>query len=410
MEPVCVIRFDDWHGLAQAKVVMKALSAAGSLSLFVGGCVRNTLLGEGVTEIDMATPETPERVLTLLKQAGLRGVKTGIDHGTITAICGGKCFQITTLRKDIENFGRRARVEYTLNWNEDAARRDLTLNALYCDIKGNVFDPLDGLADLKARRIRFVGNPKARIKEDILRLLRYFRFYAYYGTEPADDRALAACREFAPKLSKLSAERVWGELSKLFLAQDPTPALAMMKENTILSYLLPEVVCCDSLKLLIQLEKRAGLQPDYLRRLAAIVDLCRDEASILASRLKFSKADRLRFCNLCEPTEQPDPQKGQKHNRAIIYRLGKNFFIELSILRGAKFPDKDWLSLLELAEVTSLPPFPIKGPDVISSGITEGARVGEIIKGVETWWIEGDFSADRQACLRYLDYFIGQGI
>ncbi len=194
MKPAASIDVNSWMAQAQTRKVMDALMSGGQPARFVGGCVRDALLGLPVKDIDIATPETPERVTALIEQAGLRAIPTGIDHGTITAICDGIPFEITTLRCDVETFGRHARVRYTTDWLEDAARRDLTLNALYCDPDGSVFDLVGGLADLKAGRIRFVGEARARIEEDVLRLLRFFRFYAYYGIGAADEDAVAACR------------------------------------------------------------------------------------------------------------------------------------------------------------------------------------------------------------------------
>ncbi|MFL2668366.1 MAG: CCA tRNA nucleotidyltransferase, partial [Alphaproteobacteria bacterium] len=186
MRPATRIDVATWMARPQTRAVMKALSAGGQEPRFVGGCVRDALLGLPVRDIDIATPEDPERVIQLIEQAGLKAVPTGIEHGTITAISDGIPFEITSLRRDIETFGRRARVHFTKDWAEDAARRDLTLNALYCDTDGNVFDPVGGLSDLNAGRIRFVGDARTRIEEDILRLVRYFRFLAFYGVEPAD--------------------------------------------------------------------------------------------------------------------------------------------------------------------------------------------------------------------------------
>jgi poly(A) polymerase len=272
MKPATSIDVNSWMAQAQTQAVIQALMAGGQPARFVGGCVRDALLGLPVKDIDIATPEPPERVTELIEQADLRAIPTGIDHGTITAICDGIPFEITTLRRDVETFGRHARVSYTTDWQEDAARRDLTLNALYCDPDGTVFDPVGGLADLKAGRIRFVGDARARIEEDVLRLLRFFRFYAYYGVGTADPEAIAACREMAPQIETLSVERVWKEMSRLLLAPDPAAAFDLMMTNGVLSHLLPEVVDSDRLPALIKAEVATQTVPDYLRRLATIVE------------------------------------------------------------------------------------------------------------------------------------------
>jgi len=402
MNPVCVIQLDNWHGRPQAELVMNALSAGGHKSMFVGGCVRDALLERPVNELDIATPEPPERVVTLLEAAGLKAIKTGIEHGTVTAICDGISFQITTLRQDIETFGRYARVKYTQNWAKDAARRDLTLNALYCDIKGNVFDPLGGWSDLKAGRIRFVGDAHVRIKEDLLRLLRYFRFYAYYGCSPADEKALTACSKMAPRIKKLSIERVWHELSRLLNAPNPVSAVMLMHKHAILPYLLPEAIHCDLLDRLVQLEQQTKTAPDYLRRITVMVSLSGEEACLLTTRFKFSKLDRKRFCILCDPPEWPDPKANVKQSRAAIYRLGKELFAELVLIGAAKFPNEDWLALLALSKKLSIPAFTVNGSDVVSMGIPVGPQVGKILQDVENWWINGDFQAGRDDCLNYL--------
>ena len=402
MTPVCVIQLDNWHGRPQAELVLNALSAGGHKSMFVGGCVRDALLERPVNELDIATPETPERIVTLLEAAGLKAIKTGIEHGTVTAICEGISFQITTLRQDIETFGRYARVKYTQNWAKDAARRDLTLNALYCDIKGNVFDPLGGLSDLKAGRIRFVGNANVRIEEDLLRLLRYFRFYAYYGRSPADEKALTACSQMASRIEKLSVERVWNELSRLLLAPNPASAVMLMQKHAILPYLLPEAIHSDLLDRLVKLEKQTKTAPNYLRRIAVMVSLSREEACLLTKRFKFSKLDRKRFCILCDPPEWPDPSANLRQSRASFYRLGKELFTELVLIGTTKFPNEDWLALLALSKKLSIPAFTVDGSDVVSMGIPVGPQVGKILQNVENWWINGDFKADRDDCLNYL--------
>ena len=240
MERAASIDLKNWIARPQTQTVMDALERGGKSARFVGGCVRDALLGLNVKDVDIATPETPERVIELIEEADLRAIPTGIDHGTVTAICDGIPFEITTLRRDIETYGRRARVSFTEDWAEDAARRDLTLNALYCDRLGKVYDPIGGLEDLKAGRIRFVGDARARIEEDILRLLRFFRFFAFYGSAPADVEALNACRDMAPQLNQLSVERVWKELSRLLLAPDPTQAFSLMSSYGILAHILPE--------------------------------------------------------------------------------------------------------------------------------------------------------------------------
>ena len=402
MKPATRIDPAKWMARPQTLAVMKALSAGGQEARFVGGCVRDALLGLPVRDIDIATPEVPERVIHLIGEAGLKSVPTGIEHGTITAISDGIPFEITSLRRDIETFGRRARVHFTKDWAEDAARRDLTLNALYCDADGNVFDPVGGLSDLKAGRIRFVGDARTRIEEDILRLVRYFRFLAFYGVEPADKATLSVCSEMAPLIKKLSVERIWKELSTLLLAPDPTSSFSLMATHSILPHLLPEAVRVDLLALLVRVEVAAGKSPNYLRRLAAIVDLDRNGADKLAMRFKFSAKDRRRFNDLCAPPALPDAQASLKKSRITLYHLGQELFTELALIKATQVPEKDWFQLTTLLTETDLPQFSLVGQDVIDLGVPEGQKIGDLLRQVESWWVEGDFTADRDECLEYL--------
>lgn len=402
MKPAFRIEVQAWMAQPQTRKVMDALTAGGNPARFVGGCVRDTILKFPVKDIDIATPENPECVMKLIEQSGLRAIPTGIEHGTITAICDGLPFEITTLRRDVETFGRHARVSFTRDWEEDAARRDLTLNALYCDVDGAVFDPVGGLADLKKGRIRFVGDARKRIDEDLLRLLRFFRCFAYYGFGEIDEEALIACREMASKLGNLSVERVWQEISCLLLAADPAPALKLMIDNKVLSHLLPEAVHSDVLSRLIKFEIAADIEPNYLRRLAAIINCDLNGARSLAARLKLSNIDSKLICDLCDPIVQPDPEAGLKQNRATLYKLGEELFSELTVIGAGYSPDKDWLSLFSLPKISTIPNFSLTGQDVLNLGVSRGPKVGNFLEQVESWWVSGDFKNDREACLEYL--------
>ena len=230
-----------WLPAADTRAVLEALMADGKPARLVGGCVRDALAGRPVTDVDIATPETPPRVIDLLRAAGLKAVPTGVEHGTVTAVVRGKPFEVTTLRRDVTTDGRHAVVAFTDDWTEDAARRDFTMNALSADPDGRVHDPFDGVADLAAGRVRFVGEARARIREDVLRILRFFRFHAHYGKGAPDADGLAACRELAPLLPRLSAERVATELLKLLKAPDAAATVRMMREAGILAPILAEI-------------------------------------------------------------------------------------------------------------------------------------------------------------------------
>ena len=391
---------------AQTRIVMEALMAGGQPARFVGGCVRDALLGLPVKDIDIATPETPERVTELIEQAGLRAIPTGIDHGTITAICDGIPFEITSLRRDVETFGRHARVSFTTDWTQDAARRDLTLNALYCDADGAVFDPVGGLADLKKGRIRFVGDARRRIEEDVLRLLRFFRFYAFYGAGEADQEALTACREMAPKIGTLSIERVWKELSRLLLAPDPSPTFDLMAQNDVLPYLLPEAVHFDRLPALVDAEVATETPPDYLRRLAVISNFNRESAGTFSARMKLSNVDRDVLSDFSEPAFQPDPRADIQQNRIAIYRLGPDLYRELVLIGAARSVEQQWLNLFALPMTNPVPEFSITGQDVLDMGVPTGSDVGTLIQQVEDWWIANNFEANRAACLKHLQSLV----
>ncbi|HKS88627.1 MAG TPA: CCA tRNA nucleotidyltransferase, partial [Stellaceae bacterium] len=280
-----------WMQDAPATALVAALAKAGIVARFVGGCVRDALLGRPIADIDLATSASPNEVIAALAAAHIKTVPTGIEHGTITAIVDTagwpRHYEITTLRRDVETYGRRARVAFDADWTEDAARRDFTINAIYLDPDGTLHDPVGGVADLEARRVRFVGEPARRIAEDVLRVLRYYRFEARFGDQRAggtgDDAARAACRAAVPLLRGLSAERVAQELTRLIAVPDPAPALRMMAEDGVLTAVLPEASRLDRLARLIALEP----EPDALRRLAALIAVDQAGATALGARLRL---------------------------------------------------------------------------------------------------------------------------
>src|SRR4051812_4969410 len=286
-----------WMREPATHALLTALGEAGIAARFVGGCVRDALLGRESADIDLATPALPEEIIAALEKAGIKAVPTGIAHGTVTAVVPPRHFEITTLRRDVETYGRRARVAFDADWSEDAARRDFTINALYLDPRGIVHDPVGGLEDLAAHRIRFVGEPAKRIAEDVLRVLRYYRFEARFGRGEGDGAAREACRSAVPLLPTLSAERVAQEVLRLLTVADPVPALRMMREDEVLAAILPEATRLDRLESLIRLEPA----PDPVLRLAALVDVDGSGAARLAERLHLSNAVRDRLAGLAPP-------------------------------------------------------------------------------------------------------------
>jgi len=370
---------------------------------FVGGPVRDALLGRPVLDIDIATPLLPDEAMRRLARAGIKVVPTGLKHGTVTAVVPPRQFEITTLRRDVETFGRHARVAFTDDWRADALRRDFTMNALFLDPDGNLYDPVRGLGDLRAGVVRFVGAARQRIREDVLRLLRFYRFHAHYGRGEADADARAAARELKHLLPTLSAERVAAELLKLLAAPDPVPTLAMMQADGVLAIVLPEARALDRLVRLLPLEPT----PDALRRLGALAAWDTAAAQSVAERLKLSANARDRLARLATPPLVIDLAADERAQRRALYRLGAELYRDLVLLRAGEGGSPEaarWL----LALAASPPPrFPLKGRDVTARGVPAGPTVGELLDTIETWWEAGDFRADRKACLAELERRIG---
>ncbi len=403
-----------WMTAPDTVAVLKALTAGGQEARFVGGCVRDALLGRAITDIDIATPEQPEQVMKLLSAAGLTVVPTGLKHGTITAVLHKRPYEITTLRRDVENFGRHARVEYTDSWEADASRRDFTMNALFCSPDGTLYDAFDGIKDLREKRVRFVGEAEARIREDVLRLLRYFRFYAHYGTPPPDPAALKACRDLAHLLPTLSGERVCQETLKLLRAHDPASVFRLMGDQEILRQFLPEATQIDRLAALVAIEGIVSaplVEPgDAIRRLGALLGDGAEMAAAVASRLRFSNSDRERLRSIVSQSEGGiDPDLNPVARRRLIYRLGTDCFIDRALLAWAgviaqggpqeRRVSESWIELIRFAREWTVPVFPLKGRDVIDAGMTGGPEIGEVMEQIHAWWVAGDFTADRTVCL-----------
>jgi poly(A) polymerase len=406
MQAVARIEPPAWVREAATQQVLAALGAVGSVVRFVGGCVRDALLDRPLGDIDIATPDPPEQVLTLLAAAAIKAIPTGIAHGTVTAVVPPRHFEITTLRRDVENFGRHARVAFTDDWAADAARRDFTMNALFLDAAGQVFDPVGGLADLREGRVRFVGAAEERIREDVLRLLRFYRFHAHYGRGEADAAARGACRKLAGLLPGLSGERVAAELLKLLAAPDPLPTVEMMATDGVLAVLLPEASQRDRLAGLVALEP----SPDPLRRLAALIVADAAAAQSVAARLRLSNAERDRLVLLAAPPVAVDLAGDERAQRRALHYLGLAAYGDLVLLRAAESGAADAARRLLAAAPQILPgDFPLRGRDVTKLGIPAGPAVGEALAAVKSWWEAGDFRAGRKECLAHLAEIVGSG-
>ena len=376
---------------------------------FVGGCVRNALLGELVSDIDLATQLTPGEVTKYLDEAEIRYVPTGIDHGTLTAVIGGKPYEITSLRKDIETDGRRAVVSFTQDWAEDAQRRDLTINALYAGPDGEVFDPTgQGLEDLKSLKFRFVGEADMRVKEDYLRIIRFFRFLAWYGGgAKVDAAALKACRENRRGLKQLSAERVWSEIKKLLSAPDPSRAVRIMLTNEVLETLLPEASNSEGLDRLISLEQRDGLEVDPLLRLMAMSAREPLQIALLCKRLKMSNKETKRMRAWADSGAPLDPNADERAKKIAIYGAGAQTSMDRARLRAAGEEDviisARWMSLAALAQHWTPPEFPLSGKDLHAAGVEKGPKMGKILDALKALWIKSGFTADRAKLLMALN-------
>lgn len=363
--------------------LLAALGAAAGETRFVGGCVRDTLLGLEVSDVDLATRIAPEEVIRRLEKARIKAVPTGLAHGTITAVAGGQPVEVTTLRRDVATDGRRATIEYTGDWREDAARRDFTINALSADpASGEVFDYFGGLADLEAGRVRFIGDPLQRIAEDHLRILRFFRFHARFGKSAPDEAALDACAARANDLMALSRERIADELLKLLALPDPTATAALMLARGILRPVLPEIEGAGRLAALVAAERAAGIAPDPIRRLAALLPAEPAVSADVATRLRLSRRAAKRLAAAALKMDGARPE-------ALAYRIGAAEAVDNILLHGAPGAD------LKALAAWQRPRLPVGGGDLIAMGLDAGPRVAATLQAIEEEWLDAGFPADR---------------
>ena len=383
-----------WMISPETRAVMDALGEA----RFVGGVVRNSLMGREVSDIDIATPLTPDEVTKRLEAVKLKAVPTGVEHGTVTAISNGRPYEVTTLRRDVSTDGRRAVVTFTTDWAEDAQRRDFTMNALYADATGEVFDTVGGIADLKAGRVRFVGDPVTRIREDFLRILRLFRFHAWYGKSEIDKPALQACAAEKAGLRQLSGERIAKEMLKLLAAEDPVPVLRSMAATGILSEVLPGELNIVRLERLVAIDGTNFFQPDAILRLAALLLDRAAAAHEITDRWKLSNADRDRLADIAGNTDKIVSYLSIKEVRKLLYKLGMARFKDRVSLKWAEDPKEtnfvQWRALLAMADAWQRPKFPLDGGNVMAAGVPQGPLIGKILTEVEEWWIDSDFIDD----------------
>ncbi len=400
----------DWFEKPALKRIFALLNADGGEVRIVGGAVRNALMGLPVADVDMATTLTPDVVVARARAAGIKAVPTGIEHGTVTLVIDGEGFEVTTLRRDVETNGRHAQVAFGTDWQTDAERRDLTINALYADENGEIIDLINGLPDIETGTVRFIGDAATRISEDYLRILRFFRFFAHYGSGRPDADGLRASSRAKDKLATLSAERVWGELKKLLSARDPSRALLWMRQSGVLSEILPETEKwgIDAIHGLVAAEQALGWAVEPMLRLAAIVPPDRERLAALSARLRLSKTEASYLSNWASaPAADPD-LKDTALDR-LLYRQGvEGMKARLKLALAAARADISagdtamqkvarFSTLLARAEKFQKPAFPLSGADVMAAGVEAGPKVGDVLKSLEEKWIDVNFSLDRAA-------------
>lgn len=389
-----------WLDRPDTKRVFAALNGAGGETRAVGGAVRDALLGLPVSDVDFATAIPPEKVMARARKVGLKAVPTGMAHGTVTVVADGTSFEVTTLRRDVETFGRHATVAFTEDWTEDAQRRDFTLNALYAGADGTVFDPLGGYADLAAGRVRFIGDPVMRIREDYLRILRFFRFNATYGKGGFDADGLKACVRERGGLRRLSAERVASELKRLLVAPRASEAMQVLFGHGLLCDILGGVPRLGRFERLIAIESALGREPSAILRLAALAVFVPDDAMRIARRFKLSNAEQSLLALGGEPFDAGLPDEAAA--KRSLYALGPKHYAARVLLAwansAAPATDAAWQNVATLAERWEAPVFPLRGPDIMALDVS-GPEIGEMLRTLEQHWIDGGFGQDREELL-----------
>ena len=373
--------------------LLDVLGAPAGETRFVGGCVRDTLLELAVSDVDLATRLAPQEVLDRLKAAAIKAVPTGLAHGTVTAVISGKPVEVTTLRRDVATDGRHATVEYTDDWREDAARRDFTINALFADpASGEVHDYFGGLADLGERRVRFIGDALTRIAEDHLRILRFFRFHARFGTGAPDAEGLDACSERANDLMALSRERIADELMKLLALPAPAATVRLMIARGILKPVVPEIARADALERLIAAERAYGIEPHPLRRFAALLPREPETAAAVGTRLRLSNKAVKRLALAASGTTGDA--------RRLAYAIGTEGAIDRLLLAGEDPAGlRDWQP----------PRLPLSGGELIGMGLTAGPEVARTLQAVERAWVEAGFP-NREAARAIARAMVGEAL
>ena len=388
-----------WPFAAELARLLDVLDRDGEETRVVGGAVRNALIDSPIHEIDVATTAIPEEVVRRVKAAGFKAVPTGIEHGTVTVVIDKHPFEVTTLRTDVETFGRHAKVAFGRDWQEDAERRDFTINALSVTRDGTVYDYTGGLDDLALRRVRFIGDPHKRIAEDYLRILRFFRFHAAYGPGgPPDPQGLAACIEGRDGLDQLSRERLRMEIMKLLVAPHAVPTLIVMADAGLALRILSGVTYLASFENMAKVEAAIGLAACPVRRLGALAVSVAEDAERLWQRLRLTNNEHARLASMAEGWRRLSPAIGEIGLRALIYRLGPDAFTDHALLGWAhswdSANDPSWIDLARLPQRFTAPEFPLKAADFIKRGLAKGPPLGAALRAAEASWIAQGFPDD----------------
>ena len=376
-------------------------------SIFVvGGAIRDALLNREITDIDFATPLEPKTITEILNKENIKFIDVGINHGTVTAIINERKFEITTFRNDIFTDGRHAQVSFSNSLEEDALRRDFTINAMYLDKSGNLIDPTDGKKDLENRVVRFIGRPDERIKEDYLRILRYFRFLALFSDISPDAEVMKTISANLDKLSVVSKERQWNELKSILTLTAPNNAISAMSEIGLLDDYFNGIGINDAFVNLIEIESKISFSIDPILRLSTLIENSLDKANTIIKKLPLSKSESTDLLKLCTLNKKVVSYMSMKEVRYLLYLLGRDGFKKQILVTWAKDANNknevNWRSLYEVAQSWEKPSFALTAKDVINMGISQGPMVGDILKEVEDWWAENDFIDDKFSLIERL--------
>jgi poly(A) polymerase len=396
-----------WLREAPLRDLLAVLDRDGEEARVVGGAVRNALIGEPHGDVDIATTAPPAEVVRRVEAAGFKAVPTGIEHGTVTVVAAGRPFEVTTLREDVETFGRRAKVAFGRDWRRDAARRDFTINALSASRDGTIHDYVGGLADIAARRVRFIGDAAARIAEDYLRILRFFRFHAAYGEGAPDPEGVAACVGGRAGLDRLSRERVRMEMLKLLVARHVVPALAVMTETGLLEQVLGSVPQLASFANMIKVEAALALPADPVRRLGALAVAVTEDAERLRERLRLANSEHERLASMADGWWHLSSESSEREGRVLLYWLGRDRFTDRVLLAWTRSPqgaaDERWQALARLPERWTPPAFPLRAAHFLARGVPKGPRLGAVLAAAEEAWIAAGFPTEKAAVAAIAD-------